>query len=220
MNRKKGGHTNSTSLIEYDVDSESMVIHASLSIPVASSNSETTVNGTIYMIPPGLYWSSFATFNMKTQQFVYPWTPIQRERESTLLIAPCLTSFDDRYLVVLGGVTVDELDYEWTKEMNIYDIEKGEWLGNTKQLNQTRSAFSCEAYNGHLFVMGGAIGMDASLREGRNILHTDSVEKLYIDDIQNTNCYHWTPLPPMNERKFGTSSVMVDRFIFVIGIFI
>eukprot|EP01083_Nonionella_stella_P156292 505981_1 len=60
---------------------------------------------------------------------------------------PCVTTDDDKYLIVTGGMEVARSNYLSTST-RIYNFETNAWLPNMPNLNEARHEHSCNVYKG------------------------------------------------------------------------
>ena len=208
----KGGYDYQNGLsnnrLEYDVHSGVFTVHLPLPIEIGSSHSETTMNGTIFMVAG----TDFAAFDMRSNTFMYPWNDVSIPStvDGIEYGEGCLTNLNGRYLILLGGQSADSLSY--SEQMLIYDVWSGWWLDpeSTKKMVFGRSRFSCAVHNDFLFVMGGEV-------RGSQSMYTSSLQKLFIADIENTAKYDWINLVDLSQSKAFTRSVIVGDFIYVLG---
>ena len=66
----------------------------------------------------------------------------------------------------------------------------------------------------YLWIIGGFYDYDYV---GSFQLYTNSIQKLYIADIENRNDYQWKELPDTFGRNEGTRAVALHDYIYVLG---
>eukprot|EP01083_Nonionella_stella_P310754 1105488_1 len=67
---------------------------------------------------------------------------------------PCVTTDDDKYLIVTGGMEVARSNHLSTST-RIYNFETNAWLPNMPNLNEARHEHSCNVYKGSVYAIGG-----------------------------------------------------------------
>eukprot|EP01084_Bolivina_argentea_P078497 142459_1 len=118
---------------------------------------------------------------------------------------PCVTTDEDKYLIVIGG-------YPYNTYTQIYSFETNAWLSNKPSnialLNQGRYSPSCHVYNAsYVYAIAGFTGS----RTGSIGLKT--VEKFDLETMSS-----WTTSPhQLIQKRSSHRSVLINDFIIVTG---
>eukprot|EP01084_Bolivina_argentea_P106652 190802_1 len=116
---------------------------------------------------------------------------------------PCLTHFNDNYLILGGGLWYDPL-----KNVEIYSISEDKWLDGVPSMNTGRGYHSCIVYGHYLYQFGG---------DGVN--GNELIEKLYIDNetINDLTGSEWEYINNTLPENIGIGSraIIYDDKIFI-----
>ena len=195
-----------THVIGYDIATDTFSEHDSLPVALWTWDSEhVTINNTLYALNP--FYEYLGAFDMSTVTFDYPWNDLQ------IPAAPekrCMTQFRDRYLIIIGGEDNTNGWGDYSDEIHIYDMIDEQWFENVTTMTEARGLVACEVVNDYLYVIGGEYGEQS---------YSDSVQKLYVGDIENTEDYEWIELPPLKQKLIGMKTVVnvEENEIYVIG---
>lgn len=209
-----GAQGSGNDVLSLDIDTSSFTVHSSLPIDIGEAP-YTTANGTIFIVHSNVSDSvhSFAAFSMESSTFLFPWNGVSIPSEYE---EGCLTSYQDRYLLYLGGC-IDCIEYdspEYSDQILIYDLWSSEWLPRRQTMTFGRSRFGCAIHDDYLYIAGGEWNYFMNANEPG---YTSNIERLYIGDLGNLEHYDWQTLFTMEEHKVWTQPVVVDDIIFMIG---
>eukprot|EP01083_Nonionella_stella_P310752 1105480_1 len=112
---------------------------------------------------------------------------------------PCVTTDDDKYLIVTGGMEVARSNHLSTST-RIYNFETNAWLPNMPNLNEARHEHSCNVYKGSVYAIGG-------------YKPSKTIEKLDLNTLSN-----WiTSSHQLIIGRVYHRSVLINDFIVVTG---
>eukprot|EP01084_Bolivina_argentea_P050629 93119_1 len=187
-------------LIKYDLNSNTFTASTvSVNVP-SNSQSFTQIEKTIYMI---LGNTSIATFDMTSEEFLYPFTtePIPNINDNS-----CLANIDGQHLIVLGGNNW----YEYSTAMDIYDINTKTWT-TAPNMIQSRTIFTCIWHNNYLYAIGGQTGWDHT----NNIpVYTTKVERILTQNIETQT---WIEIGDLSQPLAYSRGVVFTDNIYIIG---
>eukprot|EP01084_Bolivina_argentea_P287771 493802_1 len=209
------GYINPIPILYFDTNEETFYTDAA-TIPISVKNitsnaqSFTQIGDIIYMVKD----NTFATFNTATKVFTQNWNNVNIpiNQNSATAFSGCLTNIEDKYLIVLGGKD-NEITY--LKSIHIYDISNNIWLSNPPDMRRNRRIFTCNVVNQYMYAIGGETSYN---NQGQYPIYTNSIEKLYIGNMNNIQNENWIQLSnTLVDPTAFTRSVVVNDFIYIIG---
>ena len=206
------------SLYEYNIHSQEMLDHGEVSMSTGAAMAITSIKHTQFMmfLDYETEQSRLAVFDLKSLELQYPWMDVTDP--GIYRFDSCLASYADRYLLIVGGgyLKMENFDFGLETSIDILDLDLSDWIEDTQDLSFGRASPGCVVVNDYLYVISGTIKIDALFGDSHKI-YTKSVEKLYIGEIENTQCYDWIFVGNIT-NKVGALPVVIGQFIYVIGI--
>ena len=122
---------------------------------------------------------------------------------------PSITT-DQVYLYLTGGI--ENSTNEISNKLSIYDTNYNRWLPlNTPSMIYARIGHNCIARNNYLYIFGGYIN-------NQQTLTTNTIEKLYIGNVDNIDQQNWTLLNDTLDNAIAFMRIAeINGLIYIIG---
>eukprot|EP01083_Nonionella_stella_P240552 840840_1 len=202
-----GGFPSGRDIVEYDLVTNQYTQHTSVlsGSPVYSSEAQqyTQIGHMMYIYHYFNYYdgSYIASYNLQTKSYN---TSLVQKKYSDVYMA-CLTHISTAYLVVLGGRFVNGLP---RTDVEILSLSQNVWITNGPSMTTPRAYFTCNMHADTLWSIGGY----------NNGIHLDSVETLYVPDINAMYNNAWNMMADsLSLAREKLRSVVHHDLIYVIG---